>query len=78
MKKNINPLKNVLQIISVPFGAWLLFVLFSSIAQWSYERSNHPQESVQDQKELDEMRVYHSHKGLVEVDTNGYITIKKH
>ncbi len=77
MKKNINPLINVLQIISVPFGAWILFVLFSSIAQWSYDRRNHPQESVQDKKELDEMRVYHYHKGLVEVDTNGYITIKK-
>lgn len=75
MKKNINPFKEVFQIGAVLFGAWLLFVIFSALTQWSYDRSNKPQDAVQDQKELNEMRVYHSPKGLVEVD-DGLVIIR--
>lgn len=76
MKKNINPLRKALEIVLVPIGVYLLFALFSAIIQWSYGKNNKPQESVNDKEELSEMRVYHSHKGLVEVE-NGLLIIKR-
>ena len=65
-KKNINHSSNFGKVI---LGVVSILIIFSLLAKCSNDKIN------ADRKELDEMRVYHSDKGLVEVN-DGYLIIK--
>ena len=64
--KNINPFFDFLKII---IGSLLFIAIVCGLAYWSRKNID------TDKKQLDEMRVYHSDKGLVE-EYDGFLIIK--
>lgn len=65
-KKKINHSSNFGKVI---FGVVSILIAFSLLAKCSSDKIS------ADRRELDEMRVYHSDKGLVEIN-DGYLIIK--
>ncbi|QIK58772.1 hypothetical protein G7050_02515 [Dysgonomonas sp. HDW5A] len=77
MKKK-SPFKTFIRGAAVAFGCVVILSIFMAIGIYTAEKKGKaPQKPTsQDLKELNEMRVYHSPKGLVEVE-DGLIIIRR-